>query len=154
MVEKSEVFVSIDGTLKAVVKQKTPIVRIMDGSGSFYIDYEGSVMPLSEIHAARVPLVSGTIEGRNRKGLYKLFKFIYDDDFLRKNIIGIEILPSGSLIMMNRNFNYQIEFGKTINIERKFNNYKAFFQKAVLDSTINKYRVINLKFTQQVVCTK
>lgn len=154
MIEKSEVFVSIDGILKAVVTQKTPVVRVMNGSGSFYIDYEGNVMPLSAIHTARVPLVSGEIAGKNSKDLYRLFRFIYDDDFLKKNIIGIQILPSGSLIMMNRNFNYQIEFGKTINIERKFNNYKAFFQKAVLDSTINKYRVINLKFTQQVVCTK
>jgi len=154
MIEKSEVFVSIDGVLKAVVKQKTPVARVMNETGSFYIDYEGNEMPLSEIHTARVPLVSGNVEGKNSKELYDLFRFIYNDDFLKKNIIGIEILPSGSLIMMNRNFNYQIEFGKTINIERKFNNYKAFFQKAVLDSTINRYRVINLKFTQQVVCTK
>ena len=28
MVEKSEVFVSVDGVLKAVVKQKTPIARV------------------------------------------------------------------------------------------------------------------------------
>ncbi|HEU4497334.1 MAG TPA: cell division protein FtsQ, partial [Flavobacterium sp.] len=32
--------------------------------------------------------------------------------------------------------------------------YKAFFQKAVQDSLINNYKTVNLKFTQQVVCTK
>jgi cell division protein FtsQ len=32
MVEESEVFVTIDGVLKAVVKQKTPIVRVFDGN--------------------------------------------------------------------------------------------------------------------------
>ncbi len=37
---------------------------------------------------------------------------------------------------MNRNFDYEIDFGKTINIEKKFNNYKAFFQKAVTDSSL------------------
>jgi len=31
MVEKSDVFVTIDGVLKAVVKQKTPIARVFDG---------------------------------------------------------------------------------------------------------------------------
>ena len=56
--------------------------------------------------------------------------------------------------MTNRNFNYQIEFGKIINAEKKFKNYKAFFQKAILDSSLTKYKNINLKFTQQVVCTK
>ncbi len=154
MIEKSEIFVSIDGVLKAVVRQKTPIVRVMDDAGSFYIDYEGNRMPLSAISAARVPLVSGKIDEKNSKDLSELFRFIYNDDFLKKNIIGIQILPSGGLIMMNRNFDYQIDFGTTINVEKKFNNYKAFFQKAVQDSSINKYKRINLRFTQQVVCTK
>jgi cell division protein FtsQ len=154
MVEKSEVFVSIDGVLKAVVKQKTPVVRVFGGNGSFYIDYEGNTMPLSTIYAARVPLVSGEINGKNSADLNKVFRFIHDDDFLKKNIIGIQVLPSGSLKMMNRNFNYEIDFGRAINIEKKFKNYKAFFQKAASDSTIYSYKKINLKFTQQVVCTK
>jgi cell division protein FtsQ len=154
MIEKSELFVSIDGVLKAVVKQKTPIARVMDESYGFYVDYEGNAMPLSAISAARVPLVSGKINKESSKDLCELFRLIYNDDFLKKNIIGIQILPSGGLIMKNRNFDYQIDFGSTINVEQKFNNYKAFFQKAVQDSSINKYKRINLRFTQQVVCTK
>ncbi|HKO76748.1 MAG TPA: hypothetical protein VJU52_06000, partial [Flavobacterium sp.] len=47
MIEKADVYVSIDGVLKAVVKQKTPIARIFNDKGSFYIDSEGSIMPLS-----------------------------------------------------------------------------------------------------------
>ncbi len=154
MIEKSEVFVTIDGVLKAVVKQRTPIARVFSESGSFYIDYQGNTMPLSEFYSARVPLVSGEINKENSKDLFDLFRIIFDDEFLKKNIIGIQILPNGSLKMMNRNFNYEIEFGRTINVEDKFKNYKAFFQKAVLDSSLYHYKKINLKFTQQVVCTK
>ena len=154
MIEKSEVFVSIDGVLKARVKQKTPIARVFDESGSFYIDYQGNTMPLSEEYTARVPIISGEINKTNRTDLNKLLRFVYDDEFLKKNIIGIQILSNGSLKMLNRDFDYAIDFGKTINIEQKFGNYKAFFQKAVADSTLNKYKMINLKFTQQVVCTK
>lgn len=154
MIESSEVFVSIDGVLKAVVKQKTPIARVVGETGSFYLDNEGNRMPLSEIHAARVPLVSGVVDERNSKDLCKVFRLIHGDDFLKKNIIGIRVLPNGGLVMANRNFDYLIDFGRPINSERKFNNYKAFFQKAIKDSLLNKYRFINLKFTQQVVCTK
>ena len=56
--------------------------------------------------------------------------------------------------MFNRNFNYQIDFGRAIKIRAKFNNYKAFFQKAVLDSLLNTYKIVDLRFKQQVVCTK
>lgn len=154
MIEKSQVFVGIDGVLKAIIKQKTPVARVFDEKGSFYYDYQGNPMPLSDNFTARVPLVSGEINKENRKDLNDLFRYIFDDAFLKKNIIGIQILPSGGLKMMNRNFNYEIDFGKTINVEKKFNNYKAFFQKAVLDSSLQHYKKINLKFTQQVVCTK
>lgn len=154
MIGKADVYVSIDGVLKAVVKQKTPIARVFNDGGSFYIDSEGNTMPLSENFTARVPLVSGEINKKNNKDLFKLFKIIYDDAFLRKNIIGIQIMPNGSLLMLNRNYNYQIDFGGLINVERKFQNYKAFFQKVSLDGSLDKYKKIDLRFTEQVVCTK
>jgi cell division protein FtsQ len=154
MIEKSDVFVSIDGVLKAVVKQKTPIARVFDGDNSFYIDYEGNKMPLSTNFTARVPLVSGEINKKNSEDLAELFRIIYDDVFLKKNIIGAQILPNGSIKMLNRNYNYQIDFGGTVRMKAKFNNYKAFFQKAVLDSSLYKYKTIDLRFAQQVVCTK
>jgi cell division protein FtsQ len=154
MIQKSDVFVSVDGVLKAVVQQKTPVARVFDEQGSFYIDYEGNAMPLSDNYTARVPLVSGENNVKNKKKLSKILKMIYDDEFLKKNIIGIQVLSDESLLISNRNFDYQIDFGRMLNEEQKFKNYKAFFQKAVVDSTLYKYKKISLRFTHQVVCTK
>lgn len=154
LIQKSELFVSVDGVLKAVVKQKTPVGRVVQETGSFYLDYEGNRMPLSENYSARVPLVFGKIDAVENEKLSEVLKMIYEDDFLKKNIIGVQVVSSGNLIMQNRNYDYTIDFGKIINIDRKFKNYKAFFQKAVSDSTLNNYKKINLKFTQQVVCIK
>ena len=154
MIQEADVFVSVDGVLKAVVKQKTPVGRVFNEEGSFYIDYSGNKMPLSENHTARVPLLSGKITEVKKEKLSEVLRMIDEDEFLKKNIIGVQVLPDGSLIMANRNYDFKIDFGRTINIERKFKNYKAFFQKAVLDSTLNKYKKINLKFTKQVVCIK
>jgi len=154
MIDNSEVYVSVDGRLKTIVKQKTPIARVFNNKTSFYIDYKGGKMPLSSNFTARVPLVYGNINNSYSKNCVELLQTIYNDDFLRKNIIGLKILPDGSVIMKNRNYSYDIVFGRTIQMERKFNNYKAFFQKAVQDTLIDSYKAINLKFTKQVVCTK
>jgi cell division protein FtsQ len=154
MIQKGNVFVSVDGVLKAVVKQKTPLGRVFDEAGSFYIDYEGNKMPLSDNYTARVPLLSGEITVVKKEKLSEVLRMINEDEFLKKNIIGVQVLTNGSLIMANRNYDFQIDFGRTINIEKKFKNYKAFFQKAVSDSTLKKYKRINLKFTKQVVCIK
>ena len=154
LIDKSEVSVSVDGVLKAVVKQKTPIARINGKGASFYIDYKGNKMPLSENYTARVLLVSGEINDKNKEDLAKLFRVIYDDVFLKKNIIGMQVMPNGSVLMLNRNYNFKIDFGQLINVEQKFKNYKAIFQKVVLDSSIAEYKKIDLRFAEQVVCTK
>ena len=154
LIDKSEVSVSVDGVLKAVVKQKTPIARINGNGESFYIDYKGNKMPLSDNYTARVLLVSGEINDKNKEDLAKLFRVIYDDVFLKKNIIGMQVMPNGSVLMLNRNYNFKIDFGQLINVEQKFKNYKAFFQKVVLDSSIAEYKKIDLRFAEQVVCTK
>jgi cell division protein FtsQ len=111
-------------------------------------------MPLSENLSARVPLVSGSINESNNKNLIAVFRYIFNDNFLKKNIIGVEVFENGSLIMRNREYDFEIDFGRPIHIKDKFNNYKAFFQKAEEDSLLTKYKKINLKFTHQVVCTK
>ena len=153
-VEKADVFVTVDGVLKAVVKQKSPVGRVVAEDSSFYIDSEGNRMPVSENFAARVPLISGGIFNVDKEKFAEVLQKINDDDFLKKNIISVQILPNGSLVMENRNYDYKIDFGRTINIDKKFKNYKAFFQKAVNDSLLKNYKRINLKFTQQVVCIK
>jgi cell division protein FtsQ len=54
-------------------------------------------MPLSNNFTARVPLVSGKIDRKNSEKYAELLRVIYDDDFLKKNIISIEIMPNGRL---------------------------------------------------------
>lgn len=154
MVNKAEVYVTVDGVLKAIVKQKAPIARVFDSVGTYYLDNEGNTMPLSGLNTARVPLVLGEISSKNRKKLAQVLRVINKDPFLKKNIIGVELDANDDLIMTNRNFNFQIEFGKMVQVENKFNNYKAFFQKAIVDSSLTKYKKINLRFSHQVVCTK
>ncbi len=154
MIEKSQVFVSIDGVLKAVVKQRTPIARFFNESNSFYLDYKGSIMPLSDNFTAHVPLVFGKIKQENKVQITDLFREVYDDAFLKENIIGGEILDNGAVVLRNRNYDFKIYFGIAQNIKEKFKKYKAFFQKADADSSLLKYKMIDLRFEKQVVCTK
>jgi cell division protein FtsQ len=154
MVKHSQIYVSVDGVLKAEVEQKTPIARFVNQGTSFYIDNEGSTMAISELFTSRVMLVTGLITPKNKQQVIALLNKIDTDEFLKKNIIGIQILSNDDVIMSNRIYNYQIDFGKMINIDEKFENYKAFFQKTSKEKVLEKYKKINLKFSHQVVCTK
>lgn len=102
MISQSDVYLSVDGKLKTIVKQKTPIARVFNNNTSYYIDYKGSIMPLSKNFSARVPLVYGDFNTRYKDSILNLLQVIYTDDFLKKNIIGLSILPNGSIEMKNR----------------------------------------------------
>ncbi|MEZ7876548.1 MAG: cell division protein FtsQ, partial [Polaribacter sp.] len=46
-IEKAVVFLTIGGVVKATIKQRTPIARILSGKDSYYVDKQGVKMPLS-----------------------------------------------------------------------------------------------------------
>ncbi|MEZ4853475.1 cell division protein FtsQ/DivIB [Flavobacterium sp.] len=154
MIEKAEVFSSIDGCLNAQITQKTPIVRYLSSANSYYLDKNGSIMPLSSNYSARVPIVVGNLTEQNKEKYFELFQEIDSDNFLKKNITGIEILPSGNVVMKNRTYNYKIILGKPERVRQKLNNYKGFYYFSIKDTLAKKYKEVNLIFTDQVVCKK
>jgi cell division protein FtsQ len=153
-VEKSSVFLQINGTIKTIVKQRTPIARIVHKDDSYYIDRQGVKIPLSNNYSARVLLVSGVNKVEEFKEIVDLVAVILADDFLKKEIIGIHKLDNDEYQFAVRSGDYKIDFGKLINIDIKFKKLKAFYNKAFLDKTIQGYKTINVKFHNQVVCTK
>jgi cell division protein FtsQ len=53
-----------------------------------------------------------------------------------------------------RKMDFNIYFGKVERLDTKFNNFKAFYKKAHKDELLNTYKMVDLQFGNQVVCTK
>ncbi len=153
MIEDAEVFLTIEGTIGATIKQRTPIARVNDEGVAYYLDSKGDKMPLSSNYSARVPLLSG-LRNNNSKEVYKMAHLIFKDSFLHKQIIGIEINRKDEFSLSTRVGNQKIELGTFDNIDTKIKKLKAFYQKALKDKTLEKYQTINLVYNKQVVCTK
>jgi cell division protein FtsQ len=153
-VDKAKVFVTPGGLIKTHISQKEPIARVVSGKEAYYIDDKGFVIPLSENYSARVPLVLGENIAANTKEITELLLFIAQDEFLKKEITGIRRLSSNEYILYVRSGDYTIHFGEYKNVVIKFKKLKAFYNKSLKDKTINSYKVINLKYHNQVVCTK
>ncbi|WP_165732500.1 cell division protein FtsQ/DivIB [Polaribacter sp. 20A6] len=153
-VENAAVFLTISGTLKTIIKQRSPVARIINKKDSYYVDKQGVKIPLSHNFTARVMLVSGVKEDEEVKELLPLISFILEDDFLHKEVVGIEKFADGEYQFSVRSGNYKIDFGKLSEIDVKFKKLKAFYNKTFEDKTIEEYKTINLKYHNQVVCAK
>ena len=153
MVKSAQVYLTVDGELTSKIVQRKPIGRV-EGDSKFYLDDEGKQMPLSSSHSARVPIITGNVTGESLEDVYEILKYINGDDFLRKNIIGIHIKDAAKYQLKFRMENFVVNLGSVENLEKKFNNFKAFYAKANKDDTLEKFAIVSLEFNNQVVCTK
>ncbi len=152
MIENAEVFLTLDGTLKTTISQRRPIGRIL-GSEMFYIDRLGNRMPLSSYYSARVPVLTG-VGNDQISEVYPILDLISKDLFLQEHITGIQRLNGGLYELEVRKMDFALFLGKVENLETKFNNFKAFYKKAHKDTLLNTYKMVDLQFGNQVVCTK
>jgi len=153
MIKKAEVFMSVNGELSAEIEQKRPIARV-NTNASYYIDDEGSFMPLSSNYAARVPLVTGNIKKNKLETVFQFAKAVDEDEFLKKHVIEIRQNDDKTIDFKIRKSDFTVHLGTLKMLEKKINNFKAFYQKALKDKILDNYKVVNLKFDKQVICTK
>jgi cell division protein FtsQ len=153
-IEKAAVFLTIGGLLKATIKQRTPVARILSSKDSYYVDKQGIKIPLSANYSARVLLVSGIESEADVQGVLHLIGSILEDDFLQKEIVGIVKSADDNYTFSVRSGNYKIDFGKLTDVTLKFRKLKAFYNTTFDNKTIQEYKTIALKYHNQVVCTK
>jgi cell division protein FtsQ len=157
MIENAEVFLTIKGDLGVIIRQRTPVLRVANGTGSYYYDSQGKKMPLSENYSARVPLTSSELNINNCNDIICLSNIIISDNFLQKQIIGINQIETNGINqfeLKTRLGNQVIIFGDMTRVEKKINKLKIYYQKSIEDKTLETYKSIDLKFNNQVVCAK
>ncbi len=177
-VANAEVYATINGEIKVEVKQRKPVIRIINANGeSYYLDDEGKLMPLSDKYTARVIIANGyilepyarrymyTIEDIGKDSmakensmldeLYAMAKYINADEFWKAQVKQIYINADRDMEIVPLVGDQKIIFGDTTAMDEKFKKLLTFYQQGLnITGWWNKYSSINLKFKNQIVCTK
>ena len=153
MIKSAQVYITVNGELKADIEQKKPIARVSTNA-SYYIDDQGTYMPLSSNHSARVPLVTGQVDKNDLKTVFIMANKIDHDEFLKKNVIEIHQDENKTIYLKLRQCSFMVQLGSINHLDKKINNLKAFYKKSLKENTLNNYSKVNLQFDNQVVCTK
>lgn len=175
-VENAEVYETIDGEIKIEVTQRTPLMRVFNTRNeSFYIDENGTFMPTSEKYSANVMVVNGHInapftirtlnlsdEGKEDStysrnildDVFQMARFIEKDDLLKSLIVQVYVNEEGEIELTPRVGNHQIVFGDISDMNEKFRKLVVLYQKGLSKTGWGQYKTIDLKYKNQVVCTK
>jgi len=174
-VSNSEAYTTVNGKLNIVVEQRKPILRVTNKKlQNYFIDKSGQLIPILKQYAAFTPIANGNIEEpfdvtviRNifpsKKDsilrpniIYNLFyiaKYIDNDDFWRSQIEQIYVNNKQDMILVPRVGSQIIIFGKADEIDNKFKKLKSMY-RVFNEIGWNNYKIINLKYKNQIVCTK
>lgn len=155
MIARVEAYKTPSGIIKLEVEQKMPILRVIGPRGNFYVDNKGTLMPVSRRYVAHVPIASGYIEKDLAiTELYKFALFLQEDKFWNAQVDQIFVHPDGEVELIPRVGNHRIVLGTFDRYKEKLDNLKLFYDKVVPKMGWEKYSIINLKFRNQIVCTK
>jgi len=162
----AKVYVEMDGVLHIEVKQRQPIVRILNSNGQdFYIDNDGLKMPISSNFTANVLVATGnitevfgsrvdTLHTKLAHDIYKTALYIKKDTLWDSQIEQLVVDQKNDIELIPRVGNQRIILGNADSLEKKMGNLLLFYKKAMPQVGWDVYRTINIKYTNQIVCEK
>ncbi len=175
-IKNAELYKTVNGVLNVDIKQRRPILRIINRLGnSYYLDKEGSILPVSEKFTSRVLVANGYISepfienstgsifeadvppGRRNSVIYELYElasFIDNSDLWTAQIVQIYVNSTYEFEIIPRVGAHVIYFGDASDYETKFRKLEALYLYGLNNKGWNNYEIINLKYKNQIVCTK
>ena len=173
-IAEAQVYTSLNGNLNITITQREPMLRVINKRNEcFYMDAQGELFPLSNVSSVRVPVASGNIsttvkdtvniknldktdvsEMSTIQKLYIINRYIQEDSFLQAQIEQIYINKSNEIELVPKVGRHIILFGDIDNMETKFENLIVFYEQGMKKAGWKKYKTINLKYSNQVICSK
>ncbi|MDO5522454.1 MAG: hypothetical protein Q4G48_00225 [Bacteroidia bacterium] len=156
LVKSATVYTARGGLVVANIYQREPILRVISHTkGSFYIDNNREQMPVSQNFAVYVPLATGAIDEEYAKNeLYDFAVFLNNNPDWNAWVEQIVVKPNKDVDLIPRAGDFRIVFGKLENYSEKFAKFALFIEEGLNVVGWNRYSEINLKYDNQVVCTK
>lgn len=163
-VKNAEFFINNKLVLEVKIEQRIPIARVFTANGnSFYIDNEGSRLPLKQLTVLNLPVFTGFPTNQPKlskpdsvllKDVLFFAKTIQKDSFFMAQVAQVNIEPNGTFQMVPTLGDHTVLLGSVDQLEDKLNRLFTFYKKVWIGSGINAYQVIDCRFDHQVVALK
>lgn len=162
-IEFAKVYTDMDGVINVEISQRQPILRVMNRfDQDFYVDQHGLKIPLSGNFTARVIVANGYIDEAFANHvdslhtpiaaeLFKTADYIRRDSLWDAQIAQIYINKDHEIELIPRVGNNRILLGNADSLDSKFHNLLVFYKKALPLVGWDAYKVINIKYANQVV---
>ncbi len=163
-VKHAEMFLDNQQALQIKIEQRIPVARIFTAAGtSFYIDKEGTRLPLKQLTVLRLPVFTGFPSDQEKmakpdslllRDILHFTNAIQQDSFFMAQIAQINIASNGDFEMIPSLGDHLVLIGSAENVEDKLNRLYSFYKQVWVQSGVNAYQVLDCRFDHQIVALK
>tara|TARA_B100000900_G_scaffold287972_1_gene246997 strand:+ start:9687 stop:10403 length:717 start_codon:yes stop_codon:yes gene_type:complete len=152
-IDNAEVYTYQNGNIRILVNQKKAIVRIKTETDDFYLDEYGQKMKLCKNYFPKLLVATGKINDTHHKEIFDFVCLLRKSNFWNSQISQI-YFSDDDIFLIPIVGDHKINIGNFNNISLKLENLYHFYNKAISFKGWQTYSDINLKFNNQIVCTK
>lgn len=169
-INECEAWVDRDGVLHLDVSQRKPVLRFMNGQKGFYIDENAYIFPLHPSYTADVPVIEGNIpvnvsdrfkgeapkedERAWLKSVLDLQRFINSSPKYREKVKSIYVNSNSDILLRLLGENETFNIGGPERAAEKFEKIGLYTDRIKPASEEMKYRTVNVKYENQIICRK
>ena len=153
-VDNATVFVDYNNGVNIEIQAVDPVARVFNKSKSYYLDKNSREIPCSSNFTKRSLIINGDVDLVDVQELCSLAVYIKSDSLWSTQISQVFIEKNADIILIPRVGGQKIIFGNASYLELKFNKLKLFYKDIVRFKGWSYYNIVNLKFNNQIVCTK
>ncbi len=155
MVRKAECYMTQAGTVCVRLNQRIPILRVLSGDDSYFVDIDRTRMPIQESVTTPVLVVEGSVGERlARSELADLAMWIYDNPYWQEKIQSVYVVNPKMVYLIQKPDGAHIILGEVNGFKRKLAKLRTLYDKGFDQIGWQTYREIDLRYTGQVIGRK
>ncbi len=155
MVRQAECYLTQTGTVCVRLTQRIPILRVVTGDDSYFVDIDRTRMPIQESVKTPVLLAEGNIGLRMASSeLADLALWIYDNSYWQEKIQSIHVTNPKMVYLVQKPDGAHIILGDVSGFKRKLGKLRTLYDKGFEQIGWQTYQEIDLRYTGQVVGRK
>lgn len=170
-IDHASAYIGLNDTLVINAKEFEPVLRVFNrDKGSVYVTREGVVFPPCPHYSPRVIIASGNFDFPKPSKNSRVTDSIYanaglndaltialaigDDPFLSGNVGQLYKNDHNEYELVVNNLSARVILNNTDALENKLTRLAILLEKFSGTEELNAYKTLNLKYKNQIVCTK
>ena len=152
MVRHAQCYVTPTGVVRIRLTQREPVLRVVTGDASYFVDSDHLRMPIRESVTTPVMIVTGNVGERMAcSEIVEMVQWITADEYWNEKVESVHVVNPKTVYLVQRPDGTHLILGEVSGYQQKLAKLRKLYDKGFDQIGWQTYRELDLRFRGQVV---